>query len=174
MGSVLLLCSHRFHGPGNHYLPSGILLPDCFEHHSDWRSPYNVSNSITEIQIRTPRTKAGIIRRTIARSIYQMKRGGTFIASGLFVSALLLLVYIYNKTCNRVEGMFLRRPSSDEYLKGLALTCASTSNGAKECGWLWEECMYGENKEACDALGEAGRMAKLRHGDEHPLVMKLT
>lgn len=46
MGSLLLLRSHRIHRPSNNCLPLGILLPNRFKHHSDWRSSNNVSDSI--------------------------------------------------------------------------------------------------------------------------------
>lgn len=91
------------------------------------------------------------------------------LASATAMLVALAVVVLLQRPRDRVEGMHLRRPTEDEALRGLALTCASTSRGAKECGWLWERCVYGEEAAACDALGEAGRMARRRHGTAHPL-----
>lgn len=101
--------------------------------------------------------------------------GECLLVSGFVMMLIVALVALWNGFgVDRIEGLYLRAPTSDEHLRGLALTCASSADGAKECGWLWEQCVYGEDPDACDALGEAGRMARLRHGDEHPLTGMLT
>ena len=95
------------------------------------------------------------------------------LAPAVALLAVLALIAIRHRPRGRIEGLSLRGPTDDEYLRGLALTCSSTSRGSKECGWLWERCVYGEDAAACDALGEAGRMARRRHGEKHPLARAL-
>lgn len=89
----------------------------------------------------------------------------------LLLVAASLVAWMLLSSCACVEeGMVPRRDTA----KALALTCASTAEGSRECGWLWDACVHGDDAAACEGLGDARRMAMARHGPVHPLVRHLT